>query len=36
MEIKEIGWEGTDWITRAQDRDKFQALLNMVMTFLVP
>ena len=32
----EIGWEGMDWINMAQDRDKLQACINTVMSFLVP
>jgi hypothetical protein len=27
---------GLDWIDLAQDRDKWQTLLNMVMNFVVP
>jgi hypothetical protein len=28
MDLREIGWEGVDWMHLAQDRDKWQALLN--------
>jgi hypothetical protein len=31
VDIKEIGWGGTDWIDLAQDRDHWRALVNMVM-----
>jgi hypothetical protein len=31
MDLREIGWEGVDWIHVAQDRDQWQALVNMVM-----
>jgi hypothetical protein len=36
MDLLEIGWGGVDWIGLAQDRDKWEALINAVMTFLVP
>jgi hypothetical protein len=29
--IREMGWDGTDWIYLAQDRDHWRALVNMVM-----
>jgi hypothetical protein len=32
-DLREIGWDGMDWIDLAQDRDKWSALVNMVMTF---
>jgi hypothetical protein len=32
MDLKEIGWEGMDWIYLAQDSDKWQALVNTVST----
>jgi hypothetical protein len=31
---REIGWEGVDWIHLAQDRDQWQALVNMVINLL--
>jgi hypothetical protein len=31
MNLKEIRWDGVDWINLAQDRDKWQALMNMVI-----
>ena len=36
MDLKEIGWEGVDWINRAQVRDKWRAFVNtgMNMRFL--
>jgi hypothetical protein len=34
--LKERGWEGIDWVTLAQDRDKWQALANMVIKLLIP
>jgi hypothetical protein len=35
MDIRETGWVALDWISLAQDRDQWQAPLNMVMNFLV-
>jgi glutaredoxin-related protein len=34
--VKEIGWEGADWINLAQNTDKRRALVNTVMNFRVP
>jgi len=31
MDFREIGWEGVDWMHLVQDRDQWQALVNMVM-----
>jgi hypothetical protein len=31
MDLKEIGWEGIEWIQVAQDRGQGQALLNIIM-----
>jgi hypothetical protein len=33
--LKEIGWEGMNWINLAQDRDWWQALVNTVMNIWV-
>jgi len=30
MDLRETGWKGVDWMHLAQDRDKWQALVNMV------
>jgi len=30
MDLKEIGWEGIDWMHLAQDRDQWRALVNRV------
>jgi hypothetical protein len=32
MDIREIGWDGIDWIDLAQDRDQWRALVNTVMS----
>jgi hypothetical protein len=36
MDLREIGWGSMDWIDLAQDRDKWRALVNMVMNLRVP
>jgi hypothetical protein len=36
MELREIEWEGVDWIHLAQDRDKWWAVVNTVMNVRVP
>jgi hypothetical protein len=35
MDLREIGWEGRDWIELAQDRDKWRDLVNTVMNLRV-
>jgi hypothetical protein len=36
IDLREIGWDGMDWIDPAQDRDRWRALVNTVMNLLVP
>jgi hypothetical protein len=36
MDLLEISWGGVDWIGLAQDKDKWRALVNAVMTLRVP
>jgi hypothetical protein len=36
MDLREIGWEGVNWIHLAQDRDQWWALVNTVMNLWVP
>jgi hypothetical protein len=36
MDLREVGWEGMDWIDLAQDRDTCQAVVNAVMNIWVP
>jgi hypothetical protein len=36
MNLREIGWDGMDWIDLAQDRDQWRALVNMAMNLRVP
>jgi hypothetical protein len=35
MDLREIGWDGIDWINLAQDRYQWRALLNAVMNLRV-
>jgi hypothetical protein len=35
-DLREIGWDGIDWINLAQDRGQWRALVNMVMNLWVP
>jgi hypothetical protein len=36
MDLKEIGWDGMEWIDVAHDRDQWRALVNTVMNLRVP
>jgi hypothetical protein len=36
MDLGEIVWGVMDWIHLAEDRDQWQALMNMVMNLWVP
>jgi hypothetical protein len=33
IDLREIGWDGINWINLAQDRDQWRALGNRVMNF---
>jgi hypothetical protein len=35
-DLREIGWDGMDWIDLAQDRDQWRALANTVMNLRIP
>jgi transposase len=35
MGLREVGWDGMDWIDLAHDRDQRMALVNMVMNLRV-
>jgi hypothetical protein len=36
MGLQEVGWERMGWIDLAQDSDRWGAVVNAVMTLLVP
>jgi hypothetical protein len=36
IDLREIGWDGMDWIDLAQDRDQWRALVRAVMNLRVP
>jgi hypothetical protein len=36
MDLREIGWDGMDWIDLAQDGDQWRALVNTVMNLRFP
>jgi hypothetical protein len=36
MDLREIRWDGVDWVDLAQDRDHWRALVNTVMNLRVP
>jgi hypothetical protein len=33
MDLREIGWDGMDWIDLAQDGDQWRVLVNTIMGF---
>jgi hypothetical protein len=35
MDLREIVWDGMDWIDVAQDRDQWRALVNTVLNLRV-
>jgi hypothetical protein len=35
MDVREIEWDGVDWIELAQDRDQWKALVNTVMNYIL-
>jgi hypothetical protein len=36
MDLREVGWDGRDWIDLAQDREQWRAHVNAVMNLWVP
>jgi hypothetical protein len=36
MDLREIGWDGMDWIDLVQNGDKWRALVNTAMNLWVP
>jgi hypothetical protein len=36
MDLREIGWDGMEWIDLAQDRDQWRVLVNTVIKLWVP
>jgi hypothetical protein len=36
MNLEDIGWEDVDQIDVAHDRDKWRALVNMIVNFWAP
>jgi hypothetical protein len=35
-DLREIGWDGMDWIDLAQGRDQWRALVNTALKLRVP
>jgi len=35
VDLREIGWEGVDWIHWAQDMDQWQVLMSTIMNLQV-
>ena len=36
VDLKELCWEGVDWMDVAQDRDKWRAIVKSAINFRVP
>jgi hypothetical protein len=36
MNLREITWEGVDWIHLAKDKDGWRTLVNMALNLRVP
>jgi hypothetical protein len=36
MDLREIGFDGINWIALSQDKDQWRALVNTVMNLWVP
>jgi hypothetical protein len=35
MDLREVGWEGIDWIDLGQDKDRWWAVVNAVMNLRI-
>jgi hypothetical protein len=35
IDLRDIGWDGMDWMNMAQDRDQWRALVNTVLNLRV-
>jgi hypothetical protein len=35
-DLREIGWDGVDWIDMGQERDQWRALVNTILNLRVP
>jgi hypothetical protein len=36
MDLREVGWDGVDWMDMAQVSDQWRALVNTVLNLRVP
>jgi hypothetical protein len=36
MDLREVGWGGMNWIDLAQDRNRWQAVVNAAMNLRIP
>jgi hypothetical protein len=36
IDLRDIGWDGMDWIDLTQDRDQWRAVVNTVINLRVP
>jgi hypothetical protein len=36
IDLRNIGWDGVDWIDMAQNGDQWRALVNTVLNMRVP
>jgi len=36
MDLPEVGWGGMEWIDLAEDRDRWQMVVNVVINLRVP
>jgi hypothetical protein len=36
MDLREIAWDGVEWIDMAQDRDQWRSLVNTVLNLRLP